>query len=195
MSCMLLAPGDTLAARKFGILLHPTYCLGRPDTLPGEREMTPGTSQEGGLDQRLLVCSGECLPFHRGTVVASFPSTGGTAASWCQGTGPVLSRCQFKDQSYWQVSPCHCWSSERCHVLLAVRCCGRVDFISSDFNSLMLFFKFFFWIFNQGKRASEVRNCWVFLCSFRYKCQWREWCPQACVHNMDKGWRCLVNVS
>lgn len=44
--------------------------------------------------------------------VPSLPSSGGTVTSWCQDTGPVLSTCRFKDQSYQQVSPCHYWSSE-----------------------------------------------------------------------------------
>lgn len=62
-----------------------SFCV-HLQALRGEREMTPGSSQEGGLDQRLLVCSGECLPSHRRDCGDSFPSTEGTVVIWYQGT-------------------------------------------------------------------------------------------------------------
>lgn len=56
--------GDTLAAGKLGVMLGDIlFCPFL--ALPGEREMTPGSSQEGGVDQRPLMYGCDCLLSHR----------------------------------------------------------------------------------------------------------------------------------
>lgn len=53
-----------------------------------------------------------------------------------------------------------------------VRHCDRVDLIYLAFSYLFNFiFLKNFMGFYEGKWASEIRNQWLFLCSFQYECQ------------------------
>lgn len=66
-----LAPGRHLGG-KIGCQLDTQHSFAS-NVLPGEMEMTPGSSHEGDLDQRPLVCCGECLPSHRRDCGDLFP--------------------------------------------------------------------------------------------------------------------------
>lgn len=59
LSCMLLGP--PAGTREIGCQLDAPHSFAS-SVLPGAMEMAPGSSQEGGLDQGLLLCGGGCLP-------------------------------------------------------------------------------------------------------------------------------------